>query len=132
MAETWEETKARLKKQGINLSQPVVIESKPVVQHREPEAEDFDKVKRYNVHKRSLPIGIDTIVLFGITKEEAEWFIEYKLKPKCYENGPDDSKTVIYYDVIPVGATPKERSIYFNANPVTTEPVLGYTPKRIN
>lgn len=134
MAETWEETKARLRKQGIDLNQPLVIEqSKLVVKQREPESDDFDKVKCYNIHKRSLPVGIDAVVVFGVTKEESEWWIEYALKPKCYENGPDDSKTVIYYDVIPVDATPKERSIYFNAGTIVTEDVPGYkVPRRIN
>src|SRR6185295_10951328 len=80
-------------------------------------------VKRYNIHKRSLPVGIDKIVVFNVTKQEADWWVERKLKTRCYENGPDDSKTLVYYDIIPVGATPKEKSIYFNTHPVTTEEI---------
>src|SRR3990167_712963 len=136
MAETWEETKARLKKQGINLQTDIVViePPKPPTARRE-ERKPEPPVKLYNIHKRSLPIGnppLDKIVVFGVTKLEAEWWVEYKLKTKCYEYGPDDSKTLIYFDIIPDGATPKERSIYFNAPPLTTEPVLGYAPRRIN
>lgn len=135
MAETWEQTKARLKKQGINLQTDIIVVEppKPPKPRREEKAEP--PVKRYNIHKRSLPIGnppIDKIVVFGVTKQEAEWWVEFKLKAKCYEYGPDDSKTLIYYDVLPEDATPRERSIYFNAGPVTTEPVLGLAPRRIN
>lgn len=130
MSETWEQTKARLKKQGIELSQPLVIEHKPVRHEKE---EIPVNVKRYNIHKRSLPVGIDTIVVFGVTKEDAEWWVGTKLKTKCYENGADDSKTLIYYDIIPVDATPKEKNIYYNMLPVTTEPIPGFkTPRRIN
>ena len=136
MAETWEETKARLKRQGINLSTDVVViePPKPPTPKREDKPEPI--VKRFNIHKRSLPIGnppTDVVAVFGVTKEEAEWWIEYRLKTKCYENGPDDSKTLIYYDIIPVDATPKERSIYYNKQEITTEEVPGFkSPRRIN
>lgn len=132
MAETWEETKARLKKQGIYNNDVVVIEPpKPPVKKEERKPEP--PVKRFNIHKRSLPVGIDKVVVFGVTKEEAEWWVENKLKTKCYQNEPDDSKTLIYFDVIPEGATPREKSIYFNTHPVTTETVIEFdTPKRIN
>ena len=130
MAETWEQTKARLKQQGISLDTYIEIIT-PAARYGEP-IEKKPLARPYNIHKRSLPVGIDKIIVFGVTKEDAEWWLECKLKPKCYENGPDDSKTLIYYDIVPVDATPKERSIYYNMHPVTTEPVLGYAPKRIN
>ena len=122
MSETWEQTKARLKKQGINLSTDIVViepPKPPTPRYDEPKPEP--PVKRFNIHKRSLPVGIDKVVVIGVTKDEAAWWIETKLKTKCYENGPDDSKTLIYFDIIPVGATPKERSIYFNTRPVILE-----------
>lgn len=86
-----------------------------------PEAPSDRPVKLYNIHKRSLPVGIDKPVVFSVTKSEAEWWTEYVLKPRSYENGPDDSKTIIYYDVLPIGATPRERSIYYNPRPVSME-----------
>lgn len=121
MVETWEQTKVRLKKQGINLQTDIVVVEPPKPPTPKREGKPEPLVKLYNIHKRSLPPGIDKIVVFNVTKKEAEWWIESKLKAKCYENGPDDSKTIVYYDIIPVGATPKERSIYFNPRPVTTD-----------
>lgn len=132
MAETWEETKARLRKQGIDLKKDIVVLVEPPKPPTPEEVKPEPPVKRFNIHKRSLPVGIDKIVIFSVTKEEAAWWVEYKLKTRCHENVPDESKTLIYYDVIPVGATPRERSIYFNMAKLTTEPILGFTSKRIS
>lgn len=135
MSETWEQTKARLKKQGISLDKDIVV-IKPVARYTEPikqrEPERIQE-KLFNIHKRSLPVGIDKIVVFNAPKADATWWVESKLKTKCYENGADDSKTIIYYDIIPVGASPKEKSVYYNMADITTEPVVGFNvPKRIN
>lgn len=75
-------------------------------------------VKRYNIHKRSLPIGIDKVVVFGVTKTEAEWWIANVLKTKCYQDDEKESKTIIYFEILPVDATARERSFYYNARPV--------------
>lgn len=91
---------------------------RPVEQERKP------KSKRYNVHKRSLPVGVpplDRIVFFNVSKREAEMLVEKFLKTKCYEDDARGTKTVIYYDMIPVDAQPRERSIYFNEGPLTRE-----------
>jgi hypothetical protein len=74
--------------------------------------------KKYNVHKRSLPIGIDQIVVYSVTKDEANWWTEKLLKTRCYQQEPEESKTIIYYDIIPIDATPRERSIFNNPNEV--------------
>lgn len=78
--------------------------------------------KKFNIHKRSLPPEIDKIVVFGVTKEEAEWLLNHNsknliplLKSKLYQDDSRETKTLIYYDVIPVGATAREKSIYYNA-----------------
>ena len=112
MSETWEQTKARFRKQGVDLRTDIVVVEPPGARYAEPKTEV--PVKRFNIHKRSLPVGIDKIVVIGVAKEEAEWLVENKLKTRCYENGPDESKTLVFFDVIPVDATPRERSIYFN------------------
>lgn len=102
------------------------------IKPREPES-DGPPVKRFNIHKRSLPVGIDKIVVFGVTRAEAEWWIEFKLKAKVYQDEPEDSKTVIYYDLVPVDATPKERNIYFNAKPTIVGEFPEFRPpRRIN
>lgn len=77
--------------------------------------------KLYNIHKRSLPVGIDKIVIYNTTKKQAVKLLDGVLKAKCYQHDDKDSKTVIYYDVIPVNAKPKERSIYFNERPIVIE-----------
>lgn len=126
MSETWEQTKARLRKQGI--STQISLESKPV-----KEKVEEPPIKRFNVHKRSLPVGLDKIVLFAVTKDEAQWWVEWKLKTKVFNDEVNETKTIIYFDIIPVDATPKERSIYFNTKPVITEEFKGTDiPRRVN
>lgn len=79
----------------------------------------------YNIHKRSLPIGIDKVVMMGLTKQQAIQIIEQTLKAKAYHEQIEDkdgqlieSKTLIYYDMIPEDAEPFERSIFYNTRPV--------------
>lgn len=119
MAETWEQTKQRLQRQGI-----VTRIDPPAPRARYDEPPPEPPVKRYNVHKRSLPVGdppLDKIVVFAVTKAEATWWIEHKLQARCYQDDVRETKTLIYYDIVPVDAQPRERSIYFNPRPVTTE-----------
>lgn len=78
-------------------------------------------IKRYNIHKRSLPVGIDKIVFFNVTKARAESLVNGLLKTRVYHNAPDDNTTLIYFDVVPVDAMPRERSIYHNTKPVTRD-----------
>lgn len=65
-------------------------------------------VERFNIHKRSLPIEIDKLVLFNVTKDEALWWVKHKL-----QNKKEDDR-VIYFDIIPVNATAKQKSIFYN------------------
>src|SRR5258706_5046919 len=86
--------------------------------------EEWEQVKLptprlYNIHKRSLPIAIDKIVVIGVTKEEAVWWCERRLKAEQYFNNDEDTKTLIYYDIIPVDAKAHEHSVYYNDKPVT-------------
>jgi len=83
------------------------------------------KIQRYNIHKRSLPVGIDKVVVFSVLKAEAEWWIERRLKAKAYHDDPKDSKTIIYYDIIPVDATPRERSVFHNPKDFVKEDGYG-------
>lgn len=69
-------------------------------------------VLRYNLHKRSLPPGLDQIIAVDVTKEDIELL---KKRAKNHFEAvvlPDD--TVIYYDLIPIDATPEQKSIYYN------------------
>lgn len=76
--------------------------------------------KRYNIHKRSLPAGVDKIVMYNLPKFDAERLLEKTFKTKLYHNDNKESKTLIYYEMIPTDATPQERSIFFRDNQTTT------------
>ncbi len=71
----------------------------------------------YNIRKRSLPPGIDQIVVFAITLLNAKRWIETRLKAKILNDG----KTVIYYDIVPQNAIGNQESIYYNPKPNTKE-----------
>lgn len=98
-----------------------------------PEKENtVTDVKRrlFNIHKRSLPVGIDKVVVYHLkSKEEAQRMIERATdsqgKPlfatRSYNDDTAESKTLIYFDIVPVDAMPNERSIYFNERPVTRQ-----------
>src|SRR5262245_42333002 len=99
------ELKARLRR----LDEPPA----PPVEESKPEP----IVRRYNIHKRALPVGnppLDKIVVFAVTKAEAEWWINNVLRAKSYHDDERDTKTIIYYDAVPVDAQPRERSILHN------------------
>lgn len=109
------ELKARIK--SLDDPQPRFDPPKPA----DDEAGRKPKGKRYNVHKRSLPPGIDRVVFYNVSKAEAALLVEKFLKPKAYQDDARDSKTVVYYDIVPVDAKPHERNIFFNAGPITKE-----------
>lgn len=106
-------------KGAINKAHELDNEKVEIVQQASKERPSLPRVNLFNIYKRSLPVGLDQIVVIGVTKEEAEEWVEHRLKPKAYQDDTDNSKTVIYYDILPQDATPKERSIFFNNRPVT-------------
>jgi hypothetical protein len=71
-------------------------------------------LRLFNIHKRSLPVGVDQIIFVGLTRKDAEETVRRFLKPKVYFDEVKESKTLIYYDVVPQDATPVERSIFYN------------------
>ncbi len=82
------------------------------------------KVKLYNVHRRTLPVGEDRVVAIGFTKEDAKWFVTKRLKAKeKFINNDDGSKgsKLVYYDIVAQDATSSERSVYFNPRPFVLE-----------
>jgi hypothetical protein len=101
-----------------------ILESVPPAPRYRPAPEPQKPPERlYNIHKRSLPVGIDEIVLRNLTKAEAvAWVCPElpklpRLKTKLFYNDDEESKTYIYYDIVPVDATPREKSIFFNPRP---------------
>ena len=54
---------------------------------------------RYQIHKRSLPVGTDQIIMVGLTYDEAlKW--KAKLKPKLIQYQIDGPRVVHYYDIV--------------------------------
>jgi hypothetical protein len=53
----------------------------------------------YNIHKRSLPVGIDQPIMFGLTKEDADWMLAKRLHTKICEDLEGISK-IVYYDIV--------------------------------
>lgn len=111
--ETWEQTKARLKKQGIRLGSDIVVVKPPI------KCEETEPTQPlYEIRKITLPPDKKhehgKIVVYGVTLREANWWIEHKLKPKVFEDDTTSSKTLIFYEKFLIDGTPKERSIYSN------------------
>lgn len=65
----------------------------------------------YNIHKRSLPIGIDKVVGIGFTKQEA--FDALQKLFKAHVDKKEDGRW-IYYDPVPQNALRNERTVYYN------------------
>lgn len=136
MAETWEETKARLRKQGIDLRKDIVVvepPKPPTPQERKPEKPE----PLYEIRKVTLPPSQihehGKVVVYGVTLKEANWWIEHKLKAKVFHDDDTESKTLVFYEKFLIGGTPKERSIYSNPARFCTEEFSELnTPRRIN
>lgn len=131
MSETWAETKARLAKMGIGKVE--VREPKP----RYDEAKPVKVEPMYEVRKITLPIDTDfpqgKVVLISVTKDEADWWLENKLKTKSYQDDTTDSKTLVFYEKFPLNGTPKERNIYSNPERFCTMEFPDMKlPRRVN
>lgn len=53
---------------------------------------------RYNIHKRSLPVGLDKPVLWGLPEDEAKYLLTTLFKSRVTVDGED--RLVIYYDMV--------------------------------
>lgn len=130
MNETWEETKARFKKIGVFVSPDladvntadVVI---PPTPRYEAPARPRATVPLYEIRKVTLPpdkkYEHGKVVVYGVTLQEAEWWLEHRLKPKSYQDDVTEMKTLVFYEKFLIGASPKERSIYSNPERFCTE-----------
>jgi hypothetical protein len=63
-----------------------------------PEEEPPRPAVLHNIHKRSLPVGLDRPVMFGLAKEEAQYLLKHYLKTKVITT--DERDSIIYYDVV--------------------------------
>jgi hypothetical protein len=132
MNETWAETKARLSKRGIVLKTPM-----PAIKARYDESKPTEEIQLWEVRKITLPVDSEfpqgKVILNAVTKEEADWWLENKLKTKAYQDDTDDTKTLVFYEKFPLNGTPKERNMYSNPERFCTEEFPEFNrPRRIN
>jgi uncharacterized protein (UPF0218 family) len=92
---------------------------------QEPEKKHATKEKQkqtgplYNIHKRSLPVGVDQPVVFSVSEEEANRTIKHSLKPVLKIDNQTDKRTVTYYDKVKQDG--KEHDVYENDGEITKE-----------
>lgn len=90
-SERFKEICEEIKRQTDSLKEPVILTSLP----KEIKHEQYT---RYAIRKRSLPVGIDTLVMTGLRKTEAENLLKTLLKSKVKDI--DGVNQVTYYDVV--------------------------------
>lgn len=93
-----------------------------LTEKRLPKDVSVPRQRLYDIHKRSLPVGVDKKVVIGVTEKEARHLMETRLKSKVLMSG--DRVTVIYWDLIPQESHPSQRSVYYNSPDVTTYRVV--------
>lgn len=144
MIESWDEwANRKRKKYGIpKLIKPILEVVSPKPRCAKPLEEMKSPRRRFNIHKRSLPPGIDKVVIYGVeSKVMAEQIIERTtnkrgdriFNTKLYKNDATELDTYVFYKPVPTDATPRERSIHFNSGDIVTDPIPGYKgPTRVN
>lgn len=68
----------------------------------------------YNIHKRSLPVGIDKIVFIGLLRSEADKEILKLIYKESKRRNEENNNQFFYFDIIPIESTENEQSIYYN------------------
>lgn len=133
MNETWEETVNRIRK--LIGKKPVEPATLPTPRYSEP-IKEMPRRSLWEVRKITLPVDSEypqgQVILYGVTKAEAEWWLENKLKTKSYHDDTTDFKTIVTYEKFPIDGTPKERNIYSNPERFCTEEFLELKlPRRV-
>jgi len=74
---------------------------------------------RYNIHKRSLPVGLDKPIMWGLREEEAKIVIAKLLKSRRLMNNMEEYDW-IYYDMVREDG--QRSSVFYNPpNIITNE-----------
>lgn len=68
-------------------------------------------LQRFNIHKRTLPVGTDKIVVYNVPFDEARWWIQNQLKTEQIKD------CVVYYDIIDANAGKTEKNVLYNTGP---------------
>ncbi len=75
--------------------------------------------KLYDIHKRSIPIGVDKVVAIGLVQEDVNPMMERLIKKEERRRMNEPDKLWYYYDPVVVNATNKEKSIFYNDLSIT-------------
>lgn len=134
--ETWEQTKARFKRDfNINIEKELVPEV-PRARYDEPPPEP--KVPLYEIRKITLPVDPKfpqgKIIFYGVTLAEANYWLEKeRFSCRSYQDDKTESKTLVFYEKFLIDGTPKERNIYSNPERFCTEDFPEFkSPRRVN
>lgn len=73
----------------------------------------------YNIHKRSMPIGVDKIIVIGLTRTEADVELLRLIHREAKRRENEGLEIVYYFDLVPIDANKTEQSIYFNEGRIT-------------
>ncbi len=139
MTQSWEDY-AKQKRKEFGMKEPETnIIPFPIVPKEKRKAKIKPKPleRRFNIHRRSTAGTIDKIVMWGLpSRTIAEQVIKRTtneagrpiFQTRLYQDKQTERDALSFYEPIPADATPKERSIYFNPNKLTVEPVRGFKP----
>lgn len=122
MNETWEQTKERLRKQGIGTKPPVIETPEPPrPRYDEPKAEP--PKPRYDLRRVILPNATAEYVVFNAVAEDIQWWLDHKHRFKAREivSTIEGIEPLVFYEPIPSDATVAERDLYYNKRPVIIE-----------
>lgn len=120
MSETWEETKERLRKQGIDLKPSETPEPpKPRYDETQQEAPK----PRYDLRRVVLPGGEAEYLILHAPSEDIQWWLDHKhrFKHKERESTIEGVEPIVFYEPVPSDASAVERSVYYNKRPIIIE-----------
>lgn len=78
----------------------------------------------YNIHKRSLPAGVDKVVLIGLTQDDINTSMVRLIQRETKRRNEENTEVFYYFDAVPLDASDDEESIYYNQRPLLLE-VIG-------
>lgn len=117
MSETWEQTKARLKRDhGIS----VEPEHKPEPPRYDTPPEP-SREPRFNLRRTVLPGAKVDWLVSNATQAEINWWLDHKHRFKPIVSPIEGIPPVELFDVLPFDAPKEQRSPYFNTRPVVTK-----------
>lgn len=88
--------------------------SLPIPELPKQQRQERPKGTLYNIHKRSLPIGFDKIIVIGLLRDEADKETLRLIHKESKRRNEEMNDVFYYFDIVPMEANERESSIYFN------------------